>query len=799
MDDAAARMTQDDPRRKLAEIYNNARYYDGLGPHLHPGSRDGWICDRDHCTNVDGRHLDGPISAIMDGGSMGALFYRKDYGIIRPNGELVCALPYNRVVTGTQWGALLALAPGGQDRRVVLLDPESCELTPAPVVDGGLNNWVTSMHAVDLDDDGADELVVSTGSSYGYEMRAVSSDRQTLLDHTALGDFRVMVPVASSNGKSFIAALSNLHVSPYFFPDGAQSGIATIDWTESGFGEPTFLRHPVVDPLEAWMVTTGDLDNDGDTDIIGTHANRDGLLTVWLADDGEYVPVMLGKLSNGTLIQLDSDPELELVATQDGRAVVLGLDDGGLLSREKPLPTVDDPREVFSSSQRLRRLGLMRRSAEEAERTARTLASSEALDAWNIAGQAWLDANEPLQAARVFIEAATLGDTQAAAHALDAYMSGWALEDAARYSTRIGLPTRAPKDMVRLDFSAPPSHATWTHASAVEWDSSRQGVNVRGTSGMGTVLRFEVERRSDVFGITVGMVLERLEWGGSLEIRLVNPQTGQALAMGERAHGGDGTLYRSPHLGGEVVYARDDDPKGPHRERMALAYDRQTDQLHVEGWSDDVRLMRHDRHVVFDTDTAIVEVSLPFHPEVNAAVARFLITDITLHGLVPTGRPLDAPESTERTRTAERFWQIRQDPIRTLAEPDGLQFIAQTFESGMHMHPTDAEFRQISLDQLADIPSEEALDIAPYFTLLVADNLVAGGQFDSAKSIYHQASLRSDAHTRVLAYAGLADIADIIGDDPTPYIQNGLDAAPTLELGQAWMRRRRVGHLLPTD
>ncbi|MFT6143571.1 MAG: serine/threonine protein kinase [Myxococcota bacterium] len=799
MDAALARMTPDDPRRALAEAYRSVQYFDTLEPHMHSGAIDGWICDPTQCLNIDGRVIDGPFSAPINGGPMGPLFFKNDYGIIRPNGTLVCALPFSRLTAGTIWNGALALATGGQERGVVLVDPESCETTPLPIADGGLNNWVTSVQAVDLNDNGSDELVVATGSSYGYAIRAISSDGQTVLDHKPIGDFRNLFPLAGGNGKTFVAALSNFHLSPYFFPDGGQSGIATITWTEDGFDDAKFLPHPVIDSLDAWMVTSGDLDNDGDIDIVGTHANTAGHLTVWLAHDGGHVPVMLGELSNGSLVQMDEDPELELVASQNGRAVVLGLGDETLVARHAPTSTVGDPRDVFSSTLRLRRLGLVRRSAEEAERIARTLASSEALDAWNTAGQAWMDANEPLEAARAYIEAATLGDSGAASRALDAYMSGWALDEAGRYSTRIGLPTRAPKDVIGLDFSAPLPGATWTNSASVLWNPNRQGLSVQGTSGMGTVLRLEVERRSDVFGIDVGMVVERLEWGANIEVRLVNPQTGEALSLGERAHGGDGELYRSPHVGGFVEYNRDDDPNGPHRERLFLAYDRQQDKLHAEAWSDDERILRHDHHMVFDTDTAIIEVALPFHPEVDAAVARVIITDLTLHGLVPTGRPVDPPTRTERSQKAERLWTVRTNPAAVLGDDDPLEVLAQTFEAGLHMHPTDNEFRQISLDQLAGFITAEAIDQQPHLALHIADSMVVGGQFDVAKSIYHRASLLVDPRTRVLAYAGLADIAESIGNDPQPYIRHGLNAAPNRQVGQAWMRRRRVGHLIPAE
>lgn len=316
---------------------------------------------------------------------------------------------------------------------------------------------------------------------------------------------------------------------------------------------------------------------------------------------------------------------------------------------------------------------------------------------------------------------------------------------------------------------------------------------------MATVLRFEVERRSDVFAIDLGMVVDRLEWAASIEVHLINPQTGQSLEMGESAHGGDGELYRSPHVGGFIEYRRDDNPQGPHRERLFLAYDRQQDQLHAEAWSEGERILRHDRHIVFDTNTAIIEVVIPFHAEADAAVARVMLTDLTLHGLIPTNRPVEGPPVTERVQEAQRMWQIRQNPSSAFDGEDGLALVRRTFETALHMHPTDPELRQLSLDQLSELIDGNALDTAPYFVLLVADQLVAGGQYESAKAIYYRASLLNEPHTRVLAYAGLSDIADILGEDPEPYIREALDAAPSLAVGQAWIRRRRVGHLLPAE
>ena len=243
--------------------------------------------------------------------------------------------------------------------RLRLADGPSASLDVAdPGIDAAHSD-VEAILPVDLDGDGALELVVAVGPWEAYDLRVFSTQggRLRLLDRRELGHVRALAPLRAADGALLIAATVD-HAMPsrVVFPTpphgGAPPGIHLFRW-QSGRLEPAqhlpALGAPAGDFRYLEHMAAADVDGDGLDDlVVSEERERTGrhLAIHRQRPDGGFAGLSLQGLTFLVARELDGTPGLELLAseTRNQGIWVLGLGDAVLPpALADPHPTEPPP------------------------------------------------------------------------------------------------------------------------------------------------------------------------------------------------------------------------------------------------------------------------------------------------------------------------------------------------------------------------------------------------------------------------------------------------------------------------
>lgn len=227
---------------------------------------------------------------------------------------------------------LQAIQTDGRHWRFEVPEPETAYAA------SGINR----MLAVDLDEDGVQELFVTPGSWTAFDLRALSWTGEPPQRGVVplkvrararlglMGGLTVLRDAATGR-LNLIAARSteapSRRVFPAETPYGPPGDLWRLTLTERGFDVRPFPMQPLGPSFDIRAALGGDIDGDGLDDLL-LDVHRDGLgwgiMLFRQRPDGSFAMALLGGEHHAThLIQADDDPAMELVIKDDEGAIAL--------------------------------------------------------------------------------------------------------------------------------------------------------------------------------------------------------------------------------------------------------------------------------------------------------------------------------------------------------------------------------------------------------------------------------------------------------------------------------------------
>ncbi|MCB9797652.1 MAG: hypothetical protein H6741_33600 [Alphaproteobacteria bacterium] len=315
------------------------------------------------------RPIQGGQVYIKDGERVVVRFTRQGRGDTRPwplPSDDVAALDLDgdgapEWVAVGQGGAVLAVDPGSLSARA--LRPPSTGST--------LNN----VEAIDLDEDGEAELVVTAGEWNAFDVRVLARDPEgpypfRLRARSKLGYLRDAVSVRGGPRPRVALNKADVWGSRVVFPPesprGAAPGLYTLAWD----GEALDVAPLLLGDLACEELYSGDIDGDGRDDLAAECA--EGALLFRQLPDGGFARAALLGVAIRALVDVDGDGDAEVLATlaEDERLWILGAGEQTLPAVEPsaPSPSASDP--AIQRAEELAELGLVEQAVTQLRRLA---------------------------------------------------------------------------------------------------------------------------------------------------------------------------------------------------------------------------------------------------------------------------------------------------------------------------------------------------------------------------------------------------------------------------------------------
>ncbi|MBK8261616.1 MAG: protein kinase [Nannocystis sp.] len=191
----------------------------------------------------------------------------------------------------------------------------------------------------DLDGDGTQELVIAFGPWNRFDLRVFRGDAQGELELLAarlVGRMGGMTIVRRGERRWLAVLVDNSCPAPDVFPTpphtGAAPGVYFFEWRDGRLEEVAAVAIPGGESLGRFVgqevAVAGDFDGDGPQDLAFS-LKRDQSWSLLLRQTAQgFEPLMIAGMRVIGGVQLDEDPELELVArTTEQTVLVLGLGD----------------------------------------------------------------------------------------------------------------------------------------------------------------------------------------------------------------------------------------------------------------------------------------------------------------------------------------------------------------------------------------------------------------------------------------------------------------------------------------
>ncbi len=499
------------------------------------------------------------------------------------------------------------------DRRLARLRLEDGppRLEEAHLATSASNSEIWSLVAGDLDGDGHRELAVGTSGWGAYDVRILAAKPEglRLRARLQLGRVTALRALRTASGERLAAfqvqdpyERHNVQIFGPDLPQGAPLGLHLLSWRggalESAQVTPLeHIAHAVADPP-----VVGDLDGDGDDDLVAFTPRFESVLLLARAD-GSFQPLVLGQLAPVAALNLDADPADELVLSGPELDVfVLGDGSDSLPSAAltAPLSRAPTPPEIPASmvpswerAEQIVALGLPEVAIERLQR----LAGLDPRGAVELAAHQRMArlyelAGRPGQAGALYVRVAEASDQTAAAleDAFRCFLQDRRFDEAlaaararaslpnppiamlqrmARLERELAVPAEeiALRDQLdpRVEIRAP---------QGLLWSTSAGGLHVR-AAGEAELLRLRVEPTGGPVSVQIELAVQRLDYAAWLELRrapAARPQDRSTL-MSLNAGGGGGVIQRWLYCQGLIHDRRDVTGLVPDGARFTLSYE----------------------------------------------------------------------------------------------------------------------------------------------------------------------------------------------------------------------------------
>ncbi len=294
---------------------------------------------------------------------------------------------------------------------------------PTDVVHSDLGSIITA----DLEDDGKPELVIAAGAWRAYDLRVFKPLAERHLDlvaRRAFGSFGTL-KVLRRRGPDLLAFTKrNLQISADRFPADRPMGEPEGLYIAALQGRTIEVKSHIKPPPELLKpferIHTGDLDGDGDDELVIDVVEEGMILARWRANE-PVRPLLIAGVRPIWVADIDGDGKAEIMAMRmDDRqsALLLGVGESTL----PPLPREDlEPREVpleiedpaiasaWQHAEQLVAIGVPRRTADELSAIGR-LSGELAPDMFLRTAEIYAGIGEDTLAVEHYLSAATRPD-----------------------------------------------------------------------------------------------------------------------------------------------------------------------------------------------------------------------------------------------------------------------------------------------------------------------------------------------------------------------------------------------------
>lgn len=639
----------------------------------------------------------------------------------------------------------------GYERRFLLKDdPGALPRSAHPGVEG-LQSYITSLIAADLDDDGIRELVVGVGPPEGFELRVFDASGPELVERArkkigyvcglAAPKMRTIDPGGASPRTVLAVGICHQHPSAVVFsrdkPHGAAAGIHFLRYTGHSLEEE---GRPLPAPVGMAHIGAGmgafDLNQDGFDELYTTFdsgGNRYAALYHARAEGDYWRSLIEGwQMMGGG--QFDDDGWGELVLTRQGSVKdgggiwMIGSGDQQFPSQEIPAP-VQTPVELpdaWRPHLRLATLGMPELAADELDAVGEmeevepmpALAFRHAAALWTSAGRHQDAARSWENAARKATGPASL---ESLARALDSWqdalrpIEAYAVTQRLAQSGHVGAEQKARAVMPWLGVlgGEPAFSVRFDEPLSPEWlvlrpelvrRNAREGkLEVDAVRGAETLLRLPLERAGAAGSLTVEMEVSRSEWGSRLNIELLPVGKGEGQRLEITGGGGGGFLFR--RLNDTVSWELKDGPEQSQTLMLELVH-------WPEGyWSFAVSVdgVERARRRIEGEEGGAGLWELRFRsagePGLTGALSRHKLVRLDLRGFVPMLTELPPAPMAGEVELAHLL--LRMDPAdpelrRRLSTEEYFTRLLEDYRQVGFMHPSDAELVRTLTHDLPD-------------------------------------------------------------------------------------------------